>query len=97
MKINIDELQLILSQLLSRLKESKGADIELNNDFYWDIPSEELYNPYQEPKELTLGQLSDDWQEIKRLTDNQLDSIPYDLKRVSNILKALSIENPIAF
>lgn len=97
MKINIDELQLILSQQLSRLKESKGADIELNNDFYWDIPSEDLYNPYQEPKELTLGQLSDDWQEIKRLTDNQLDAIPYDLKRISNILKALSIENPIAF
>jgi hypothetical protein len=97
MEINIDELQLILSQLLSRLKEIKGTDIELNNDFYWDIPSEELYNPYQEPKELTLGKLSDDWQEIKRLTDNQLDAIPYDLKRISNILKALSIENPIAF
>jgi hypothetical protein len=97
MEINIDELQLILSQLLSRLKEIKGTHIELNNDFYWDIPSEELYNPYQEPKELTLGKLSDDWQEIKRLTDNQLDAIPYDLKRISNILKALSIENPIAF
>ena len=98
MKININELQQCLSQLLSNLKESKGENIELSKDFYWDISSDELYNPYEQPKELSLGQLSDDWQEIKRLVDNNSsNSIPYDLIRISNILRALSNENKTAF
>ena len=98
MKINIDELEDCLSQLLSKLKESKGLNIELTNDFYWDIHSDELYNPYVQPKELSLGQLSDDWQEIKRLVgNNSSNSIPYDIIRITNILKALSNENQTAF
>jgi hypothetical protein len=31
-KINIDEIQKIISLLLSRLKESKGNEIELSKD-----------------------------------------------------------------
>jgi len=96
MKINIDEIQKITSLLLSKLKESKGNEIEINNDYYWDISSDELYNPYEEPKNITLGQLSDDLEEVQRLAKSD-DAIVYDLKRLGIILKALSIENPTAF
>lgn len=96
MKVNIDEIQKITSLLLSKLKESKGNEIEINNDYYWDISSDELYNPYEEPKNITLGQLSDDMKEIQRLVISD-EAIMYDLKRIATIFKALSIENPIAF
>jgi len=96
MKINIDEIQKITSLLLSKLKESKGNEIEIGNDFYWDISDYELYNPYEEPKNITLGQLSDDLEEIQRLIKSD-DAIMYDLKRLSGILKVLSIENQAAF
>ena len=96
MRVNIDELQKIISLLLKKLKDSKGNEIELNNDYYWDISMEEIYNPYTEPKNISLGQLSDDLDEIKRLLHSD-DAIAYDLKRFANILKALGIENQIAF
>lgn len=96
MKVNIDELGKIITILLFKLKEGKGGEIELMNDYYWDINAQELYNPYEYPKTFTLGQLSDDLAEIDRLLKPD-DPVPYDLKRVSNILKALSIENEIAF
>ena len=96
MKVNINEIQKIISLLLSKLKESKENEIELNSDFYWDIAVEELYNPYDEPKNISLGQLSDDLGEIKRLSISD-DAIPYDLKRIAVIIKALSIENQTAF
>ena len=96
MKVNIDDIQKITSLLLSRLKESKGNEIEISNDYYWDISEDELYIPYEEPKNITLGQLSNDLEEIQRLTKSD-DAIMYDLKRLSQILKVLSIENPIAF
>ncbi len=97
MKVNILELHSFLSQILLLLEKNKGVDIELNNDFYWDIPSEYVYNPYIDPPNLTLGQLSDDWNEVKRLRDEKQNPIPYDLRRLSNILKAISDENEIAF
>ena len=97
MKVQISEIENIISLLLNKLKESKGNEIELGNDFYWDIASSELYNPYIEPKEISLGQLSDDLSEILRLKNQSDDAIPYDLKRVACIVKALSIENEVAF
>lgn len=96
MKININDLEKIILLLLHKLKESKGNEIELNNDFFWDIPSDELYNPYEDPKNITLGQLTDEVNEIMRLMKAD-EAIAYDLKRVASILTALSIENPIAF
>lgn len=96
MKISIDEIQKITSLLLSRLKESRGNEIEITNDYYWDISDEELYNPYEEPKNITLGQLSYDIEEIQRLINSD-DAIMYDLKRLSVIFKAISIENQTAF
>ncbi|RZA02508.1 MAG: hypothetical protein EOP47_06655 [Sphingobacteriaceae bacterium] len=93
--INIDELQKHILLLLNKLKERKGANIELENDYYWDIDSKELYNPSEEPKDLSLGQLSFDWEQIAKAKSEDL--IPYDLERVSNILKALGVEYPIAF
>nr|WP_199158658.1 hypothetical protein [Pedobacter sp. ASV2] len=96
-QIRIDDLQKAIILLLSNFKTNIGDVIEIQNDFYWDIPSKELYNPYEEPKQLTLGQLSDDMNEVKRLTDEPSSAISYDLKRISNIIKAMSIENPIAF
>ncbi len=92
MKVNIDEIQKITIILLSKLKESKGNEIEISNDYYWDISQDELYSPYEEPKNITLGQLSDDLEEVQRLIKSD-DAIMYDLKRLSNILKVLSIEN----
>ncbi|WPU94326.1 hypothetical protein SNE25_02160 [Mucilaginibacter sabulilitoris] len=93
--IDIDELQQAISLLLKRLKERKGVNIELKNDYYWDIDSKELYNPYEQPKNFALGQLSFDWEHITK--SDQDDLIPYDFEKVSCILKALSNEYPIAF
>lgn len=96
MKVNIDDIQKITYLLLSKLKESRGNVIEINNDYYWDISNDEIYNPYVEPKNLTLGQLSDELKEIQRLIKSD-DAIVYDFKRVAEILKVLSVENSTAF
>lgn len=96
MKVNIEEIEKIALYLLLKLRESKGESIELNNDFYWDISADELYNPYEEPKNITLGQLSDDLEEIQRLNKSD-DAIPHDLKRLASIIKALGTENQTAF
>jgi hypothetical protein len=96
MQVNINEIQKITFFLLSKIKESNGNEVEINNDFYWDIDDNELYNPYEEPKDITLGQLSHDMEELQRLNESD-DAIIYDLKRLSEILRAISIEYPTLF
>ena len=97
MKVNIEKIEKMTSILLKRMKENIGNEIELKSDFYWEIPEEDLYNPYKEPINHTLGQLYDDLEELNRLNTNFDDAIVYDLKRISSIIKALSVENPTAF
>lgn len=100
MKVNIDELEKIILSLLLKLKKSKGHKVEINKDYYWEIDEEQLYNPLKEPTVRALGQLSDDLNELQRLlkSDETLgEAIAYDLKRVSEILKAISIENSTSF
>lgn len=94
MEVNLKELEQILHLLLLDFQRRNGNEMELKNDYYWDIDSRELYNPYEEPKNISLGQLTDDWETLKNSVKSH-NLIPYDIKRVSNILKALSIEKPV--
>jgi len=96
MKINFDEIQDTVIFMLSTFKEHKGVEVEIKSDFYWDISMEEIYNPYDEPRNITLGQISDDIIELRRAMKSG-EIVPYDLKRLANILIAISIENQAAF
>jgi hypothetical protein len=98
MTIKIDDLAQITLLLLSKFKESKGNEIEIQHDYFWEIADEELYNPLKDPRAITIGQLSYDIERIKCILHRKNDDIiPYHLHLLSNILKAISIENPIAF
>lgn len=94
MEIDIKELAQITQQLLAEFTKANGDVLPLEKDCYWEMSSNEIYNPYQEPKELTLGQLSEDWEGLKRaVASNSI--ISYDLQRLGNILKALNSEYPV--
>ena len=89
MKVNIDEIEKIALLLLAKLKQSNGVEIDLKSDYYWCFDQEEIYNPYDDPKNITLGQLSDELNELKNILHSG-DALAYDLKRLARILEALS-------
>ena len=90
MIIRIDDLQEMATILFSKLKENIGIEINTSKDYYWNIPDDEIYNPYQEPQNLTIGQLSDDLTELKRLLEKE-EAILYDFKRLAEILRVVSV------
>ncbi len=63
MKIDVDQLEQALKTLVEELRKKKGKIINIEQpiDYYWSVPGDVLYNPYENPKVLTLGQLSDDF------------------------------------
>ena len=57
MNIRISELRTITEKLFLHLEENYGEMLEIDSDFYWDIPEESRLDPYQQPQDLSIGQL----------------------------------------
>lgn len=60
MEVRVDELRKTTNSLLSYLEENNITKIDLEKDYYWNIPKESRYQVENEPNELTVGQLSED-------------------------------------
>lgn len=52
-----------------------------------------MYNPYSEPKNFTLGQISDDIMKINSVNKTG-DFIAQDFNRIASLLRAICFENP---
>ena len=93
-KINIEilELKKKINLIFSKIKENKIKTIIFTTDYYWDIDESQLYNPDDEPDDLTLGQLSFDIEELNQVV-NKKDIIEfYHLKILSSIFRGISYE-----
>lgn len=94
MKIEIDVLEEATKAVFKHLKEQKITDLKFDEDFYWNITQEDRYNPYDEPKELTLGQLSDDWLEIKKIASGENETIGFALVWLASLYKIIGEKHP---
>jgi hypothetical protein len=90
MKIQVTQLRKAAEILLNHLSENGTDEIELTKDFYWSIPPEQRYNPYVQPAQLTLGQLSEDWKEILRVANAEEEPTEYHLEWLSAILRYIA-------
>ncbi len=89
MHIELADLRRTSERLFKHLQE-KGIDsIDIPVDYYWNIPTGQVYNPYQEPSALDLGQLTADWNELQTLLDPQNEPIAYYLVWLAAILRAI--------
>ncbi|WNG15728.1 hypothetical protein [Cystobacter fuscus] len=89
MKIQLSDLRQAANTLFDHLEQNGHTEIEVTEDFYWNIPKEHLYSVYTPPpeSELTLGQLSDDWDEVMKIASAQRPPIAYALVWLSSILR----------
>jgi len=91
MQINAADLKILIQRLSDNIGENLPDNIDIDaEDFYWEIPENDLYNPMEEPSTFTLGQLSDDWEELQRLKEGEVIPVSHDLKRLSAILQIIS-------
>lgn len=90
MRINLKDIISVLKLVFDKYEQLNIDFIETDKDYYWDIPFDELYNPYKQPENLTLGQLSFEIEELQKLLQGNSTIVAYDLKLIANILKAIS-------
>jgi hypothetical protein len=92
MQVKISDLRALIEQLLSHLEENGHSCVELSGDYYWDIPREYRYDPHKEPKDLNLGQLTDDWTELLKISEGKSEPLGYALVWLSSILRVVGEE-----
>ena len=89
MKLEVTDLRKMFEMLAEHLEETGQASVEIPWDFYWEVSREERYDPYSEPKQFGLGQLSDDWNELLKIRDGEMPSVGYALVWLSSILRSV--------
>jgi hypothetical protein len=72
--VNIGELRRIVSDLLDHVEAINGPDLRLDQDYYWDVDSDPLYDMTKEmPKADRVGSLGDSWEFLLNLRKQEGD------------------------
>lgn len=93
MQVDLSLLEKAVSTIFSEMKRRGIDSVPLDADFYWNVPSESIYDPYNEPNQLDVGQLEDDYETL-RLAQETDKLMGYNLKNVSAIIRYLSEKYP---
>lgn len=95
MNITLGELRVVVEKIFQHLEVKEKNNFEINEDYYWYIPTEKLYNPYSKPeqKDLTLGQLSQDVEAITDILEERKETIGYSLIWLATILRNIGENN----
>jgi hypothetical protein len=92
MRVKISKLRDIANNLFQHFEATGLDEISLSRDYYWWIPKEAIYDPYNQPESMSLGQLSDDLLELEKIGTGEQTPIPYALVWLSTLLRAIGEE-----
>jgi hypothetical protein len=87
MNINIKELKNIVNKLLDHVASLNGEEISIDTDYFWDIDTQVRRNPYAQPNDFALGQLSENLDNLRKIGEDNI--LGYHLVWASNILREI--------
>jgi len=95
LSVSLADLRRSFDLLLSRM-EATSADgsVVLDQDLFWSVPSDGLYDVTREPQALTIGQLSESWQQLTDLLADQDRAVGHHLVWLADVLRAMGREFP---
>ncbi|MGW1072283.1 hypothetical protein [Streptomyces sp. NPDC002537] len=89
LRIPLDQLRHAFDTALRHVETSAGHTVELGEEYFWSVPGDELYDVLNEPKTLTIGQLSESWQHLEDLLAHQDGALGYHLVWLADIIRAI--------
>ena len=89
MKITVRELREISDALLNHIESLGVREVEVDDDYYWAIPREQLYDASVEAVQPSLGQLTDDWNELQMIRRGERPPVALALGWLASIMRAV--------
>jgi hypothetical protein len=91
--INIGQLRVIIDSILAHIENDlQIKEVELSEDYYWNIADDVLYMGENEEKEITVGSLSDDLEFLMPLIHDKDRAFSLMLIHVAPILRYLALK-----
>ncbi|PKV97999.1 hypothetical protein ATK86_0004 [Nocardia fluminea] len=88
--VPLAELRRSIDLLMDHVEAATdGGTIRLDEDYFWSIPKDALYDVNHTPADLTLGQLSWSWEHLTDLLADPDRAIGYHLVWLSEVLRAI--------
>lgn len=91
-QVTVSELRKVCEKIFDHLEAMGYSRVEISHEYYWDIPQESRYDPYQEPQQFTLGQLTDDLSELQRIARNDSEPLAYAFVWLATVIRAIGEE-----
>ncbi|MFI5831456.1 hypothetical protein ACIA6C_30095 [Streptomyces sp. NPDC051578] len=89
LRIPLDQLRTAFELALQHIEASAGSAVALEHDYFWSIPGDELYDVPNEPKTITIGQLSESWQHLEDLLADPNRAVGHHLVWLADVLHAI--------
>lgn len=100
LEVSLTELRRAVDLLLNHLEAvADGDTVRLDEDYFWSIPQDALYDVNRTPAELTVGQLSWSWQHLTDLLADPDQAIGNHLVWLAEVLRAIGqkVRRPVEF
>lgn len=94
MKVSLPELAQATSVIIKYLEESGRSEFQIDDDYYWNVPESTRYDNPEQPRELTVGQLSDDWGEIQAMISGERPAVGRSMVWLAAILRRIGEKTP---
>ncbi len=90
--MKVSQIREITQVLLDWFEQQAPEEIDFDADYYWMIPSEEIYRLDKDPQEFTLGQLTDEWKELQKTKAKNRIPSRQDFIWLSGLFRAIGEE-----
>lgn len=93
-RVELAQVRRAAQLLLDHLEQVAGGVVEVDKDYFWSIAPEELYDVYQEPGELTVGQVSESLGWLGAIAEERSPAIGHGLVWLADVARALGHSVP---
>ncbi|WP_157555319.1 hypothetical protein [Nocardia crassostreae] len=95
LQVPLAELRRSLEWLMDYVEAATAGDtVHLDQDYFWSVPPDELYDVDRAPVNLTIGQLSWSWQHVRDLLADPDRAVGHHLIWLSEVLRAVGHKLP---
>jgi hypothetical protein len=81
----------IFDHIINDVKVEK-LTVKGDRDFYWEVPSDKLYDVKEAPPQLDVGKLTDDWEFLQSISKDKDQAVALMLIHVAPLLRHIGQE-----
>ena len=88
-EIDVPTLFRATAAVCSHLQEIGISKLQIEHDFFWELPEEKRYDMESKPSDFEVGQLSDNLLSVERIANGSAEPIAFALCWIAPILRAV--------